>query len=274
MDPHALLARQDDLPQNVNWEGDILGAWAQLDASAAIAWAAKHGNEESISRAFAQISDPETIFAQLATLSPEQQLKVAEGRLGIDWRAPESFLEALQSEDTIDANARATLEKRITDSLTRYAQPPVPDQPPPATPTEIANGMAVGQRPSFRDIDQLGEQALLAAIDDLASAVAQQARLTFMKSAREEQKHQMAAEIVLLLPLELPDVIEEISRLSVHWTHQDPAAATQWIESLPEGSSRNWAAKNAAAQWARQNPEAAEAWLSKFPEAQQMEWPW
>jgi len=42
---------------------------------------------------------------------------------------------------------------------------------------------------------------------------------------------------------------------------QDPAAASRWVESLPAGEARVWAAKNVAASWAEYYPEESRKWV-------------
>ena len=43
--------------------------------------------------------------------------------------------------------------------------------------------------------------------------------------------------------------------------YQDPAAASRWVESLPAGEPRVWAAKNVAASWAEYYPEESRKWV-------------
>lgn len=55
------------------------------------------------------------------------------------------------------------------------------------------------------------------------------------------------------------------SRLAVEMAQADPARAAAWVEDFPEGSSKEWAARNLVASWAKFDPEAAAAWVEKLP---------
>ena len=54
---------------------------------------------------------------------------------------------------------------------------------------------------------------------------------------------------------------EYASRLAI----QDPAAASEWVESLPPGDAKLWAQKNMANNWAIYDPKAAEQWVASLP---------
>ena len=49
--------------------------------------------------------------------------------------------------------------------------------------------------------------------------------------------------------------------LAAMWGSTDPAAASRWVESLPAGEARVWAAKNVAASWAEYYPEQSRKWV-------------
>ncbi|WP_353565219.1 hypothetical protein [Haloferula sargassicola] len=60
---------------------------------------------------------------------------------------------------------------------------------------------------------------------------------------------------------------DEASQLAVGWMKNDPAAASQWVNSLPEGDDRLWAQKNLARNWALYDPEASQQWVNSLPAA-------
>jgi hypothetical protein len=49
------------------------------------------------------------------------------------------------------------------------------------------------------------------------------------------------------------------------WGRKDPVAAGRWVNSLPSGEARLWAAKNLAAQWNEYEPAAARQWTAGLP---------
>ncbi|MBN8458993.1 MAG: hypothetical protein J0M04_14250 [Verrucomicrobia bacterium] len=61
------------------------------------------------------------------------------------------------------------------------------------------------------------------------------------------------------------DALIFASKLASTWCRQDPAAASQWVRSLPAGDARLWAAKNLALQWAEYEPQAARQWAASLP---------
>lgn len=61
------------------------------------------------------------------------------------------------------------------------------------------------------------------------------------------------------------DTLSFASKLASSWCRQDPAAASQWVRSLPAGDARLWAAKNLALQWAEYEPQAARQWAASLP---------
>lgn len=65
----------------------------------------------------------------------------------------------------------------------------------------------------------------------------------------------------------------QASGLVSEWGRKDPVAAGRWVNSLPAGEARLWAAKNLAAQWAEYEPSAARRWAAGLPasERQQVE---
>lgn len=58
---------------------------------------------------------------------------------------------------------------------------------------------------------------------------------------------------------------EQASEFAVNWARTDPAAAGDWVRSLPAGEARQWAQKNLAANWAQYDPEATEQWINSLP---------
>jgi hypothetical protein len=57
----------------------------------------------------------------------------------------------------------------------------------------------------------------------------------------------------------------QASGLVSEWGRKDPVAAGRWVNSLPAGEARLWAAKNLAAQWAEYEPSAARRWAAGLP---------
>jgi hypothetical protein len=57
----------------------------------------------------------------------------------------------------------------------------------------------------------------------------------------------------------------QASRLVSSWGRKDPVAAGRWVNSLPAGEARLWAAKNLASQWAEYEPAAARQWAAGLP---------
>jgi hypothetical protein len=55
------------------------------------------------------------------------------------------------------------------------------------------------------------------------------------------------------------------SGLVSSWGRKDPVAAGRWVNSLPSGEARLWAAKNLAAQWNEYEPAAARQWTAGLP---------
>lgn len=56
------------------------------------------------------------------------------------------------------------------------------------------------------------------------------------------------------------------SLLAANWAREDPAAAGKWVNSLPEGEERLWAAKNHGFIWNESDPSAANRWIEALPE--------
>jgi hypothetical protein len=57
----------------------------------------------------------------------------------------------------------------------------------------------------------------------------------------------------------------QTSGLVSSWGRKDPVSAGRWVNSLPAGEARLWAAKNLAAQWAEYEPAAARKWAAGLP---------
>ena len=49
------------------------------------------------------------------------------------------------------------------------------------------------------------------------------------------------------------------------------AAASQWVQSLPDGEARSWALKNVAFAWALYDPKEAGQWVDSLPAAARAE---
>ena len=53
---------------------------------------------------------------------------------------------------------------------------------------------------------------------------------------------------------------QHASELAVQWMRKEPAAA--WVQSLPSGEARGWTQKNLARHWALYDPAAASQWVN------------
>lgn len=52
--------------------------------------------------------------------------------------------------------------------------------------------------------------------------------------------------------------------IAAQWAEEDASAAARWVERLPEGEARTWAAKNVVLRWSSYSPAAAKAWEAKM----------
>lgn len=52
---------------------------------------------------------------------------------------------------------------------------------------------------------------------------------------------------------------------AVHLVLDDPATATAWVNTLPDGEAKMWAFKNMAANWKQYDPKAVTEWLATLP---------
>ena len=57
-------------------------------------------------------------------------------------------------------------------------------------------------------------------------------------------------------------------RLAAQWAITEPSQAAAWVETLPTGEARLWAAKNVAMQWNQYSTPEVRAWAAKLPEAE------
>jgi len=55
------------------------------------------------------------------------------------------------------------------------------------------------------------------------------------------------------------------STYSVNLATENPVAASEWVGSLPEGNTREWAAKNLAKYWNQYDPTAVSGWMKSLP---------
>ena len=46
---------------------------------------------------------------------------------------------------------------------------------------------------------------------------------------------------------------------------KDPAAASAWVQNLPDDEPKLWAQKNVARNWAIYDPQAADKWVESLP---------
>lgn len=61
------------------------------------------------------------------------------------------------------------------------------------------------------------------------------------------------------------DPVMASSTYAVTLSMSDPAAATSWINTLPEGEAKLWARKNMAANWQQYDPKAVAQWMQTLP---------
>jgi len=61
------------------------------------------------------------------------------------------------------------------------------------------------------------------------------------------------------------DPVMASSTYAVRLATTDPAAATEWITTLPEGNAKLWAFKNVAANWTQYDPNGVKDWLKTLP---------
>ncbi len=57
----------------------------------------------------------------------------------------------------------------------------------------------------------------------------------------------------------------KISQYAVNFSEKDPAAAADWMQSLPAGEIKLWAQKNLAKNWVQYDPPAVEQWMATLP---------
>ena len=60
-----------------------------------------------------------------------------------------------------------------------------------------------------------------------------------------------------------------IQKVGEAWSHRDPAASVQWLESLPESKGANSGIENALSNWARRDPKSASDHLVGMPNSMQ-----
>lgn len=100
-----------------------------------------------------------------------------------------------------------------------------------------------------------------------------------MNLAGESPSRELRAESVRYLVENPPaengqrrfDPISRASTFATQWAAEDPAAASDWVRSLPAGDARLWAQKNLAAVWSEYDPEEAERWVGSLPAAERKE---
>ena len=61
---------------------------------------------------------------------------------------------------------------------------------------------------------------------------------------------------------------DPVSASSIHAVNlvlEDPAAATEWVNTLPDGKAKTHALKNMATNWNQHDPKAVRDWLVTLP---------
>ena len=61
------------------------------------------------------------------------------------------------------------------------------------------------------------------------------------------------------------EITRAASEYTVRLAANDPVAASEWVGSLPDGPSRQWAAKNLATHWNQYDPGAVTGWMKTLP---------
>jgi hypothetical protein len=56
--------------------------------------------------------------------------------------------------------------------------------------------------------------------------------------------------------------------LAADWAINEPRQAADWVETLPTGEARLWAAKNVALQWSHYSTAEVQAWAKTLPEGE------
>ena len=63
------------------------------------------------------------------------------------------------------------------------------------------------------------------------------------------------------------DRTQQLCQFAVDWATADPAAASQWVLTLPDGDAKSWALRNVANTWAQYDPKEAGQWVKSLPAA-------
>lgn len=62
------------------------------------------------------------------------------------------------------------------------------------------------------------------------------------------------------------DLVKCLCNTAADWGRMHPEAAAEWVESLPPGEERQWAARNVVLSWQQVAPDEARAWAESLPE--------
>lgn len=261
-DPHGVLARLHELPESLAETSNVLIPWAKKDPAAAFAWAKESGDVDHLEEVIDQVKDPQEALAMLATLTPEQQAEVDKSIKAL-YHQPERILSLLENYEGLTEETFASLEERAK----RRLEPKEPrTEPPPKNAADLAEIIHANKHLDDDDLKQADIGALTQAIAALDPEEANRNHMTLLKRAREEHFYEIAATQVPFLSANDPQALKVVADLGANWAHHDPRAATAWIETLPTGELKTWAARNAAKQWGRSNETAARAWLARLPE--------
>lgn len=261
-DPEQLLTRLDELPPENDWQRSILRVWARQNSKSALAWAIREDSPGTISSVIGSVKNPREALSLLATLTPKQQADAASGVYGVRHQ-PEAVLEQLDSFTGLTDEAVSILRKRSEEAM----QPPKVEPPAPPKPAEqVANDFVSNGHYPERVLKKIDVEELTEAIAALPPDAAHVAHLNYLNAARQADLYEAAAAQVSYLSRDDPRAIGEVSQLGAHWAHHDPRAARTWVENLPPGNLRSWAALNVSRQWSRSNAAAAKQWLDTLPD--------
>jgi hypothetical protein len=204
-------------------------------------------------------------------LPMEARLKIAE-TLSFLWKdAPEAarrWVDSLDGElQAAAANGLAAMEKEL-ESSSRASK----------SPDEVVHALQSGTHVSFYGNDWSAAQ--MAQAVQAANAILPATAVNLLSKGVDHLPKPLATAIIgraLAAPEDHahdPSSITSRLRYDATWTFaaawaaEEPASAAAWVESLPAGEVRLWAAKNVALQWQQYSTAEVHAWAAKLPQAE------
>lgn len=67
------------------------------------------------------------------------------------------------------------------------------------------------------------------------------------------------------VPMDSTPLVRAAAMQGSKWAEEDPNAGSRWVNSLPDGPERLWAAANFAARWVEYEPAEARGWIASLP---------